>query len=89
MITVKTLAEAYAAFTPYNPRRPAETVVICSGGVVTFLHWDPFPAEFTVENGAERQAFLGWHIDRMAEEAQPDVENVVPIRLASALSPRG
>ena len=85
MITVQTLAEAYAHFVPYNPRRPAETVTIYNAGYVSFLHWDPFTAKFTTENGAKRQSFDGWHIDRMAEETHQKVGNVVPIRLASAL----
>lgn len=80
MITVQTLAEAYQHFVPYNPRRPAETVVICSAGFASFLHWDPFTAKFTTENGAKRQPFEGWHIDRMAEETHQTVDNVVNIK---------
>lgn len=81
MITVKTIDEAQLYFQPYNPSRPAETVTIYSGGHVAFLHWDPAVAQFCVEYGTDRQSFPGWQIDRMGQETQPAVDNVVSLGL--------
>lgn len=65
MITVKTLAQAYKHFRPYDPRRPAETVVIHGKGRTRLLHWDPALRIFTVDDGPHKQAFRGDLIETM------------------------